>query len=126
MSDRAGFAERVIEAVEATLVGHPLAIEQATDQADRLVQSIKALAETGPEVHPERVVFALEPATADAEDRPAARDVVERRDELRGESRVAERVGRNHQAEIGACREGRERRQRCPALELGARPVALV
>ena len=47
--------------------------------ADRLVEPVEALAEARPEVDPERLVLALEPGAADAEDRPAVADVVEGR-----------------------------------------------
>ena len=61
-----------------------------------------------PEVRdPERLVLALEPRAADPEDRPAARHVVERRGELRGEPGVAERVGADHQPEADPARDGR-------------------
>ena len=46
---------------------------------DGLVEPVQPLADAGPEVDPEGVVLALEPGAADAEDRPAARDVVQRR-----------------------------------------------
>ena len=50
-----------------------LAVEQPADDADGLVEPVEALAEARPEVDPERIVLALEPGAADAEDRPAVR-----------------------------------------------------
>ena len=54
------------------------------------------------EVEPEGVVLALEPAAAETEDEPAARQVVDGRRELGGQPRVAERVGADEQAEPDA------------------------
>ena len=78
---------------------------------DRLVEPVEPLAEAGPEVDPERLVLALEPGAADAEDGPAARDVVEGRRELGRQPRVAERVGADHQPEPDPARD----RRRAPA-----------
>ena len=119
-------ADRVGHLVEPALVGHGLAIEQPPDQPDRLVQPVQALAEAAAEVDAEGVVLPFEPATTEPEDRPAARDVVERRRELGGQPGVAERVGGHEQAQPHPLGQGRERGQGRPALELGIRPVTLV
>ena len=74
------------------------------------------------ELDPERVVLAFEPRSADAEDRPAVRDVVEGRDDLRDEARVAERVRPDHQAEADPGRQRAERGQHAVALEQGLLP----
>ena len=68
----------------------------------------------------------FEPATAETQDRPPARDVVERRRELRRQAGIAERIRAHQQAKANALRERRDRGQRGPALELGVVPVALV
>ena len=83
--------------------------------ADRLVEPVEPLAEAGPEVEPERVVLALEPAAAEAEDEPAAGQVVDRRGELGGQARVAERVGADEQAEPDALGDGRRARTASPS-----------
>ena len=80
--------------VEPALVGHGLAIEQSADQPDRLVQPVEPLAEAAAEIDAERVVLPLEPAAAEAQDRPTARDVVERRRELGGQARGCGRCWR--------------------------------
>ena len=124
--DRARLAQRIGQLVEAAVVRDALAGEQPLDQTHRFLEPVEALAEAGPEIEPERVVLAPEPARADPEDEPAARDVVERRRELCGEARIAKRVRGDQQAQPGAGRQGRERGQRGPALELRVVPVALV
>ena len=68
-------------------------------EPDGLVEPIEALAEARPEVDPEGVVLAFEPAATEAEDEPALRQVVDGRGELCGQARVAERVGGDEQAE---------------------------
>ncbi len=80
--DRSRGAHSVAEAVEAAVVGDRVAVEQAPDERDRLPQAVETLTEPGAEVEPERLVLALEPATADAQDRATARDVIERGREL--------------------------------------------
>src|SRR6185312_3911356 len=89
-------------------------------------EPIEALAEAGPEVEPERLVLAGEPAAADAQRQPASGEVIERHSELGGEPGVAERVRGDEQAEPGAGRERCEGRQGGPALQLRVVPVALV
>ncbi len=124
--DRSRLAQRIVERVEPALVRDPLTVQEAADEHDGLVEAVEALAEPGPEIEAEGVMFPLEPAAADAQDGAPARYVVKGRRELRGEARIAEGVGGHHRAQVHPGRERRERRQRCPALELGARPVALV
>ena len=124
--DRPRLADRVDHRVEPAGMRDLLAGEQPLDQPDRLLQPVEPLAEARPEIEPECFVLALEPAAADAEDEPAVRKVIERRRQLRGEARVAERVRGDEQAELRRCRERREGGERRPALELGGAPVALV
>ena len=100
--DRSRFAQRVVHRVARSLVGHALAVEQSAHQHDGLVQPAEPLTRARAEVDAEGVVLALEPGAADAEHRAAGRDVVERRGELGGDTRVAERVGADHQAEPDA------------------------
>src|SRR5262249_27220238 len=80
------------------------------------------LAEPGPEVDPVPLVLALEPGTTDAEDRPPAGEVVERRRELRGEPRVTEGVGADHEPEGRPLRHLRPPGEDRPALEDRALP----
>src|SRR4029079_8720463 len=118
--------QRVVEVMEAAVVAEALAVEQAPDDLDGLRQAIETLAGDRAAVERERSMLLLDPAAADAEDRPSATDVVDGRRHLRDESRVAERV-RAH--EMTDPRPGRDRghgRQRRPALELRSVGVALV
>ena len=85
-----GSHERVVERVGRAVVAEPLPVEQAAHQHHRLVEPVEAPAGGLAERDPERVVLALEPRAADAQDRAAARDVVEGRGEL---GRVARGCG---------------------------------
>jgi len=60
-----------------------VAVEEATENRDRLVQPVAALAEARPEVVAVVLVLDVEPRRADAEDRAAIADVVDRRRHLR-------------------------------------------
>src|SRR5262245_28573015 len=62
--DRSRLEERVMEVIGRAVVRHALAIEQPADDPRRLLEPVQTLAEPGAEVEPERVVLALEPATA--------------------------------------------------------------
>ena len=107
-------------------MGDGLAVEEAPDEPDRLIEPIEPLAEAGPEVEPERLVLALEPAPAETEHEAPVREVVDGRRELGGQARVAEGVGGHQQAEpdlLGEHSEGGECR---PALELRVGGVAFV
>ena len=115
--DRTRRAQRVVHRVEAALVAEPLAVEQPAHEHDRLVEPVEPLARAAEELDAEAVVLALEPGAADAEHGPAARDVVERRGELGGQPRVAERVRADHQPEPDPRRHGAEPGQHAPALE---------
>ncbi len=107
-------------------MGHALAGEEPLDETDCFLEAVETLAETRPEIKPERLVLALVPAPADAEDEPSVREVVERRRQLRGQPGVAEGVRGDEQSEPRRRRERRDCRQARPALELGVAPVALV
>ena len=117
--DRARLAEGVAERVEAAGVVEPLAVEEAAQEHDRLVEPIEPLAEPGAPglVEPERVMLALEPGAADPEHGSSGADVVEGRCQLGGEPGVAERVGSDHQAEPNARRQGAQGGESGPALE---------
>jgi hypothetical protein len=96
-------------------------VEHGADDLDRLVEPVEPLPEPRPEVDPVRGVLGLEPGATDAEDRPAAAQVVEGGGELGRERRVAERVGADHQPELRAGRRGGEPGEGQVALE--DRPV---
>ncbi len=81
------FAQRVVQRVARSLVGHALAVEEPAKQHDRLVQPAQPLTRARPEVDAEGVMLALEPGSADAEHRTPGRDVIERRGELGGDAR---------------------------------------
>src|SRR5512146_2004056 len=115
-----------MQLVEAPDVRHHLAVQEALDQPDALLEPIEALAETRPEVQAERVVLSLEPATAEAEDEPTVRQVVERRGELGRQARIAERVGRDEQAEPRPADDLGQGGEAGPALELVVSPISLV
>ena len=102
--DRSRLAERVLQRVEAADMAEPLAVEQAPDEHDRLVQPVEPLADAGGEVDAVGVVLALEPGAADPEHCAPARDVIERDRELRGQTRVAHGVGADHQPEANPAR----------------------
>ena len=97
--------------------GHRLAVEQRAHGGDRLVHPGQPLAEARAEVDAVGGVLRLHPRAADAEDRPPAAEVVDRRDRLRHQPGVAERVRADQQAEAGVRRDLRPRRQRRVALE---------
>ena len=107
-------------------MGDGLAIEQPPDQSDRFVEPVEPFTEAGAEVEAERVVLALEPAPAEAEDEPSARQVVERRRGLGGQARVAERVGGHQEAEPAPGGQDGEGGQGRPALQLRIAGIALV
>ena len=124
--DRARRADGVTERVEAPLVGHGLAVQEPPYQGHGLGQPVQPFPDAAPEVEPECLVLALEPAGADAQDRAAAGDVVDRDRHLGREAGVAEGVGGDHVAEPRPPGDRADRGQRGPALELGVRPVSLV
>ena len=94
-----------------------LAVEEAAHRPDRLVEPVQALAEARPELDPVGPVLGLHPRAADAQDRPAAADVVEGRRGLGHDPWVAERVGADEQPEAGPLGLRRPRGERRPALE---------
>ena len=87
--------ERVARAGRRDLV----AVEQVAHDGHRLGEPVEALPEAAAEVDPERLVLVAEPRPAEAHDRAAVADVVDRRDRLGDETGVAERVGADEQAE---------------------------
>ncbi len=68
-------------------------------EVDRFVEPADALARPRAELDAERRVLLVEPGGPDAEHRAPVAQVVEGRDLLHDEGRVAERVGAHHQAE---------------------------
>ena len=70
--DRARHAHGITEGVEAALVRDGLTVEQAPEQRHGLDEPVQALAEAAPEVEPEGVVLALEPAGPKTEDQAPA------------------------------------------------------
>ena len=114
-SGQRGVAQVVERVVAAGRRGHGLAVEQVAARGHRLVEPVEALAEAGPEVDAVRGVLRLHPGAAEAEDRPAAGDVVERRGELGHEPRVAERVGADEQADLRLLRRHRRRASGSPS-----------
>ncbi len=115
--DRRRRADGLAHRVDRAVVRDRLPVEQAADEHHGLVEAVEALAEPAAEVDPEPLVLALEPRAAEAEDRAAARQVVERRRELGGQARVAERVRGDHQPEGGSLGDLRPAGERGPALE---------
>ena len=112
--DRQRLDPEVVEGVAATgRARHLVAVEQDPRVGRGLGQPVEPLPEAGPEVDAERPVLVLEPRPADAHDRPAAADVVDRRHALDREPRVAERVRPDEQPEadpLGRLGDGGERR----------------
>src|SRR5262249_50949641 len=89
----------------------------------RLFETVEALTSSR-ELEAEAVVLLLVPRRADAEDRPPARDDVQRRDHLRQERRVPVRHAGHERAELRAGRARRQPTQQRVALEhrLGRAP----
>ena len=105
---------------------HAFAVQEPPDEPDRLFEPIEPRAEAGPEIEPEGVVFALEPAAAQTENEAPIRQVVDRRRELGCEARVAKGVGSHQKAEPDTRCDHGDRRQGRPALELRVGGIALV
>ena len=95
----------IASCVRVVLAGErrPLAREHRQDDLQRLAELVEAVGE-GAEVVAERVVLELEPAGADAEDRAALADHVERGDRLGQQRRVAVGVAGDQGAELHASR----------------------
>ena len=102
-----------------------LAVEHPAHDRERLAEPAQALREAASELEPERLVLLLEPGRADAEDRPAVGDVVKGRGHLRGEGRLAERIGPDHQADPDPFSRLRPGRERQPGLEHRSARAAL-
>src|SRR4051794_11675276 len=99
--DRSRCDEGVVQPVGRPDVADRLAIEQPSDQADRLGETVEPFAESAAEVESERLVLLAEPAAAEPQDGPATADLVERGRQLRGEARVAKRVRRDQESQPG-------------------------
>ena len=85
-------------------MGHLVAMEQRADDLERLLQPVEALPEAAPELDAEGGVLPHVPGAAETHDGAAAADVVDGRDGLGGERRVAEGVGADQQPELDAAR----------------------
>ena len=79
-----------------------LTVQQRAHDLERLLQPVEAVAEAPSELDAVRRVLALVPSPAEAQDRPAAADVVDGRDRLGDEARVPEGDGAHEQAEPDA------------------------
>src|SRR4051794_733663 len=110
--------DRLLEGVVAARLGrHHLAVEECSDRARRLVQPVESLPDARAEVDAVGLVLVVEPGTAEPGDRAPVRDVVDRRDHLRHEPGVPERVRADHQPEPGPLRRHGPRGKRRVALE---------
>src|SRR5665647_313591 len=89
-----------------------------------LPEPAQPLRETRAELDAEVEMLLLEPGGAEAEDRPAAADLVERRGHLRHEGRVADRIRPDHEPNPDALGRSRPGRDRQPSLEDGTVRVA--
>ena len=85
------------------------------DEADGLLEPVDPLAGRR-QVDPVATVLVLMPARAEAEDEPAAADVVDRDGLLEKDRRVAERIARDEDAEADPRGEGGDRGERRPRL----------
>src|SRR5919198_1237448 len=94
-------------------------------EVDGLVEPVQPLTEARTELDPVGLVLALEPGATNTEDRPAVAHVIERRDDLRGESRVAEGVRADHQSERRARGDRRPAGEDHVALKDRPTPIAL-
>ena len=95
------------------------AIEDGAHRADRFVEPVETLAEARPEVDAVGLVLQVHPRAADAQDRPALADVVERGGRLRGQAGVAEGVGADEQAQAGLLGRHRPGGEARPAFDDG-------
>jgi hypothetical protein len=86
--DRAGPVERGVDPVEAPLERRPLLGEHPSADRERLVQAVHPLADPR-EVEAVALVLRLVPGRPDPQDRPAARDDVQRGHGLGEKRRVA-------------------------------------
>jgi hypothetical protein len=99
-------------------------VPEAVDDLDLLREDAHPLP-VRREGEAEGLVLPLEPAGAHPQLHPAARDVIDRRDELREDRWMAERDRRDHRAEPDPLRHGGEPRERRPRVERPsfARPI---
>ncbi len=117
--DRSRGTDRIVHPVEAPFVGNDLAVQQPADEADGLIQSFDALAESVAKIEAERLVLPFEPRRTDAQYRSAAGEVVEGRCQLGREPRVPEGVGAHHETQPGPTGQGGQSSQDAPAFEDG-------
>ena len=104
-------SQRVIDAGRARVAGLAVEHRRASARPPRPA-SRAARRSPSPELDPERLVLALEPGAADAEDRPSAAHVVERGDHLApSRAGLRKRVRADHQAEPSRARSRRPSRR---------------
>ena len=109
---------RVLRAVVLAVHGRPLALDHREDDLQRLVELVEPVGERA-ELVAELIVLELEPAGADAQDRAARADHVERGDRLGQQRRVAVGVAGDQGAELDALGGGGQRAQRRVGLQHG-------
>ena len=94
----------------------PFAVGHRDDDLKRLLELLESLGERV-EFEAELLVFELEPAGADAEDRPAAADHVQRRDGLGEQRRVAVGIAGDQRRQLDVLGRARQRPERGVRLE---------
>jgi catechol 2,3-dioxygenase-like lactoylglutathione lyase family enzyme len=90
--------------IARAIVRDLVAGHQRAHHLEGLLEPVEPIAEAAPELDPEGGVLALVPATAQPEDGPTAADVVDGRDGLGHDGRVAEGVGTDEEPQAGTCR----------------------
>src|SRR5262245_15204442 len=113
---RLRLAHRVAHRYVPALEGDALLRPQPLQRDGRLLERPETVREPR-EGTPVRLELGREPAGAEPDDRPAARDVVERRDLLREHGRVAEERGRDESSQADASGDRRHGRELGPRLE---------
>src|SRR5208282_4307334 len=119
LRQRLRIADRVDDFVMAAVETGLLLREHALDDLERFIQRLQA-ARNRFEIDPEAPMLQLKPSRADSEIEPPARDVVERRRHLRGDTRVAIGVAideRSQARSLGVLAEGGKQR---PPFHAGA------
>ena len=124
--DRARAVERLMDAVVVALEARPFLGEHELGDRQRLLEAVHPLLHRR-EVDPVADVLLLVPGGADAEDRPATRQHVQRRDLLGEHRRIAVRDAGHERAQADRRGLAGQRGEDRPALEhrLGGRAHAL-
>ena len=123
--DRAGAVERLVDAVVLALEARPFLREHELGDGQRLLEAVHPLLHRR-EVDPVADVLLLVPGGPDAEDGPAARQHVQRRDLLGEHRRIAVRDAGHERAQADRRGLAGQRGEDRPALEhrLGGRAHA--